>query len=153
QRPLRELIAGTIDLERVRASSVRLVVVTADLVRREKRVFDNATLTVDALLAAAAMPGVFAPVDVAGDLLVDAGLAGRAPMLEALERGGPLERVLVVMSYSPEERGRRPTTIRLALEEAFEMAMVHQIRRDMELARLKFPAVDVQLLTPSAPLD
>jgi hypothetical protein len=33
------------------------------------------------------------------------------------------------------------------------MAMVHQIRRDTELARLKFPAVDVQLVTPSAPLD
>ena len=30
--------------------------------------------------------------------------------------------------------------------------MIHQIRRDTELARLKYPAVDVQLLTPSAPL-
>jgi hypothetical protein len=30
--------------------------------------------------------------------------------------------------------------------------MIHQIRRDVELARLKFPAVEVQLLTPSVPL-
>jgi hypothetical protein len=30
--------------------------------------------------------------------------------------------------------------------------MVHQIRRDAELARFKYPAVDVQLLTPGAPL-
>jgi hypothetical protein len=30
--------------------------------------------------------------------------------------------------------------------------MVHQIRRDTELARLRAPHVDVQLLTPSAPL-
>ena len=42
--------------------------------------------------------------------------------------------------------------MRHALEEAFEMGMIHQIRRDVELARLKFPAVEVQLLTPSAPL-
>jgi NTE family protein len=152
-RPLRELIAGTIDLERVRASSLRLLVVTADLARREKRLFDNATLTIDALMAATAVPGAFAPVEIGGDLLVDGGLTGRAPVLEALESGVPVERALVVMSYSPDERGRRPTTMRLVLEEAFEMAMVHQIRRDTELARLKFPAVDVQLLTPSMALD
>ena len=30
--------------------------------------------------------------------------------------------------------------------------MVHQIRRDTELARLKYPGVDVQLLVPSASL-
>jgi hypothetical protein len=30
--------------------------------------------------------------------------------------------------------------------------MIHQIRRDVELARLKYPAVDVRLLTPSEPL-
>ena len=152
-RPLRELIAGTIDLQRVRGSPLRLLVVTADLARREKRLFDNANLTVDTLMAATAMPGAFAPVEVGSDLLVDGGLTGRAPVLEALENGVPVERALVVMSYSPDEQGRRPTTMRLALEEAFEMAMVHQIRRDTELARLKFPAVDIQLLTPSTSLD
>jgi NTE family protein len=151
--PLRALIVGALDLERVRVSSVRVLVIAADLARREKRVFDNATLTVDALMAAAAVPGAFAPVEVDGTLLVDGGLTGRAPVLEALEAGVPVERALVVMSYSPDERGAPPTTMRLAIEEAFEMAMVHQIRRDTELARLKFPAVDVQLLTPSAPLD
>ena len=30
--------------------------------------------------------------------------------------------------------------------------MVHQVQRDTELARYKYPAVDVQLLAPSAPL-
>jgi hypothetical protein len=31
--------------------------------------------------------------------------------------------------------------------------MIHQIRRDVELARFKYPAVEVQLWTPSAPLS
>jgi hypothetical protein len=57
------------------------------------------------------------------------------------------------MSYAPDERGRRPTTMRAAVEEAFETSMIHQIRRDVELARLKYPTVDVRLLTPSAPLQ
>ncbi len=126
--------------------------VTTDLARRERRVFDNQTVTVDALMAAAAVPGAFPPVEVDGALLVDGGLIGRAPVLEALESGTRVGRVVVVMSYAPDEGGQRPTTMRRTLEEAFEMSMIHQIRRDTELARLKYPDVDVQLLTPSTPL-
>ena len=83
---------------------------------------------------------------------MDGGLIGRAPVLEALESGMALGRVVVVMSYAPDERGLRPATLRTAIEEAFEMSMIHQIERDTELARLKYPGVEVQLLTPSAPL-
>lgn len=150
--PLRTLVAGAVDFERVRASPVRLLVVTTDLARREARLFDNATVTVDALMAAAAVPGAFPPVDVDGTLLVDGGLTGRAPVLEALGAGPPVGRAVVLLSYATEERGAPPTRLRRTLEEAFEMAMVHQIRRDVELARLKYPGVDVQVLTPSTPL-
>jgi NTE family protein len=151
-QPLRELITASLDLGRVRASPIRILIVTTDLARRERRLFDNQTVTVEALMAAAAVPGAFPPVEVDGALLVDGGLIGRAPIIEALESGIPLARVVVVMSYAPDERGTRPTTMRTTLEEAAEMSMIHQITRDTELARLRYPGVDVQLLTPSAPL-
>lgn len=150
--PLRELISSAVDVERVRASPVRLLVVTTDLARREPRLFDNASVTVDALMAASAVPGAFPPVAVDGALLVDGGLTGRAPVLEALAAGPPVERALVLLSYAAGEPGSSPTRLRRTLEEAFELAMIHQIRRDVELARLKYPAVDVQVVTPSAPL-
>ena len=41
--------------------------------------FDNRTVTVDVLMAAAAVPGLFPPVEVDGVLLVDGGITGRAP--------------------------------------------------------------------------
>jgi len=150
--PLRDLIAASVDLDRLRDSPIRLVVTATDLVRGEKRIFDNRTVTVDALMAASAVPGLFPPVEVDGTLLVDGGLTGRAPVLEALEADPALGRVVVVLSYAPAERSPEPTTIRRALEASFELVMVHQIRRDTELARLRAPNVDVQLLTPSAPL-
>jgi len=150
--PLRELIDASVDLDRIRASPVRLLVVTTDLARREQRLFDNRTLTREALMAAAAVPGAFPAVEVDGALLVDGGLTGRAPVLEALAAEAGVERAVVVMSYAPDERGNPPTTMRRAIEEAFEMGMIHQIRRDVELARLKFPAVELHVLTPSAPL-
>jgi NTE family protein len=151
-QPLRELIDASLDLARIRASPIRLVVVTSDLARREPRLFDNQTITREVLMAAAAVPGAFPAVDVGGTLLVDGGLTGRAPVLEALAAEPGVERVVVVMSYAPDERGAPPTTMRRALEEAFEMGMIHQIRRDVELARLKFPGVELHLLQPSAPL-
>ena len=151
--PLRELVAASLDLDRIRASPVRLLVVTTDLARREQRLFDNQTVTREVLMAAAAVPGAFPAVEVDGALLVDGGLTGRAPVIEALATAGAaLERVVVVMSYAPDERGAPPTTMRRAVEEAFETSMIHQIQRDVELARLKFPGVEVHLLRPSAPL-
>ena len=151
-QPLRELLDASLDLGRVRASPVRLLVITSDLARREPRLFDNQTVTREALMAAAAVPGAFPAVDVSGTLLVDGGLTGRAPVLEALAAAPDVQRAVVVMSYAPDERGTPPTTMRRALEEAFEMGMIHQIRRDVELARLKFPGVELHLLQPSAPL-
>jgi NTE family protein len=150
--PLRELIAATLDFDRVRASPRRLLVVTTDLVRRAPRIFDNATVSVDALMAAAAVPGAFPPVAVDGALLVDGGLTGRAPVLEALATEVPIGRALVLLSYATDEPGQAPTRLRRTLEEAFETAMIHQVHRDTELARYKYPAVDVQLLAPGAPL-
>jgi NTE family protein len=150
-QPLRELITASVELERIRSSPIGLVVTATDLVRRQPRVFDNQTVTVDALVAAAAVPGLFPAVEVDGALLVDGGLTGRAPVLEALA-AAPVGRALVVLSYAPEERAAPPTTIRRSMEEAFETAMLHQIRRDIELARFRHPTTDVQLLTPSAPL-
>lgn len=150
--PLRALIETRIDLERVRGSPIRLLVVTADLSRRAKRFFDNQSVTVDALMASVAVPGAFPPVQLDGALLFDGGLAGRAPVLDALEAGVPVNRAVVVMSYAEGERGEPPTTIRRAVEEAFEMGMTQQILRDVELARLKHPQVEVHLLAPRDPL-
>jgi NTE family protein len=151
--PLRALIAETIDLDRVRASPRQLVVVATDLAHRQLRVFDNSTVTVDTLMAAIAVPGVFPPVEVDGTLLVDGGLISRAPVGEVLERMPGLARVLVVAGDPPGATTDRPTRLKRALEESIETSMLHQIRRETELARLRYPAVDVQLLTPSVALS
>jgi NTE family protein len=150
--PLRALIVGSIDLERVRRSPTRVLVVATDLERRAKRIFDNATLSVDALMAATALPGVFPPVAIDGALLVDGGLLSRSPVDDALDAPVDVDRAIVLVSAAPERAlGRRPS-LRAVLEEAFETAMAQQIRRDAELAGLRHPRVEVQVVSPSAPL-
>jgi len=78
---------------------------------------------------------------------------GRAPILEALAGPVPVQRALVLMSYAPGERGEPPTSLRRTVEESFEALMIHEIRRDTELARLRHPAMEIQLLAPSMSLD
>jgi len=149
--PLRELLSTVLDLDRVRASPTRLVVVTTDLARREPRSFDNQTISLDALVATVAVPGLFPPVEVGGASLVDGGLVARAPILEALDSGVAVRRAIVALSSAPAERPDPPTRLRDVLESAFETLMIHQIRRDAELARLRH-RIDVQVIEPSAPL-
>src|SRR5258708_7820116 len=129
--PLRELIGASLDLERIRASPVQLLVVTTDLQRREPRGFDNRTVTREVLRAAPAVPGAFPAVDVGGTLLVDGGLTGRAPVLEALAVGTAVERAVVVMCYAPQEKGTPPTTMRRESEDAFSIGMTHMIPQEV----------------------
>ena len=103
-------------------------------------------------MATSAVPGAFPPVALDGGVLVDGGLTARAPVLEALAAGVPLGRALVLLSYAAEEPGQAPSNLRRTLEEAFEMAMLHQIRRDTELARYRHPEVEIQVLAPATPL-
>jgi len=147
--PLRATLARHIDLERVRSAPVALLVVATDLVLGGPRRFDNASLTFDALIASATVPGLFPAVSVEGDLLVDGGVIQRAPLLELLA-AHPLDRLLVVAPYASESP--RDATLQSVLERAMELALTREIARDVELARLRHPRVDVQVLAPSLPL-
>jgi NTE family protein len=148
-RPLRATIERHLDLGRLRAAPVRLLVLAADLVSGQPRQFDNATLTVDALVASATVPAVFPAVPEGGALLVDGGIVQRAPTLELLETY-PVDRLLVVLAY--EGGGPLEPTVQGILERAFEIALAREILRDVELARFRHPGVEIRVLRPSEPL-
>jgi predicted acylesterase/phospholipase RssA len=147
--PLRVTLERRVDLQRVRASPVAVLVVATDLASGTPRRFDNSTLTLDALVASATVPGLFPPVVADDGVLVDGGVIQRAPVLELLE-AHPLDRVIVVAAYAGEPP--RDGTVQPVIERAIELALSREIERDVELARRRHPGVDIQVLTPSRPL-
>ncbi|MBI3454499.1 MAG: patatin-like phospholipase family protein [Candidatus Rokubacteria bacterium] len=147
--PLRRTIERHLDLARLRESPVRLLILTADLVSGQPRRFDNATLTVDALMASATVPALFPVVPYEGGMLVDGGIVQRAPTLELLDTY-PLDRLLVVLGYESEPLS--DPTVQPVLERAFEIALTREILRDVELARFRHPGVEIRVLRPSEPL-
>ncbi len=147
--PLRRTIERHLDLARLREAPVRLLILAADLVSGTPRRFDNATLTVDALLGSATIPAVFPAVPHEDALLVDGGIVQRAPTLELLD-AHPLDRLLVVLGYEGTALGG--TTVQPILERAFEIALTREILRDVELARFRHPGVEIRVVRPSEPL-
>jgi len=147
--PLRATLARHVDLERVRSAPVTVLVVTTDLVSGTAQRFDNTTLTIDALVASATVPGLFPPVATGERLLVDGGVVQRAPVLELLATR-PLDRLLVVSAYASDPP--REATLQAVVERALELALTREIARDVELARHRHPGVDVQVLAASTPL-
>jgi NTE family protein len=84
--PLRRLIDGHLEFERLEQAPVSFHVVAVDLFTgRERRLFRGSA--VDAVLASTAIPGVFSPVEWEDTELIDGGVANNTPISHALELG------------------------------------------------------------------
>lgn len=88
--PMRQTLLDLIDFDHLNDGPVRLIVNALDQETAEDVVFDSAhtRLTVDHLMASAALPLLFPPVEIDGRLLVDPGLSANLP-LGALFRDPP----------------------------------------------------------------
>jgi len=105
--PLRRIIEGTIDFELVRRSPVRLFVGATRVRTGTLRVFGNAALTAEHLLASACLPAISRAVVIDGEAYWDGGYAGN-PAIYPLLDGGSAKDIVVVLLL-PRERPGAPT--------------------------------------------
>jgi NTE family protein len=92
-RGLRELLAENMEFERLEQATVPFHVIATDVLSgSEVRLSRGPAL--DAVMASAAIPGIFPPVDWGQRHLMDGGIANHAPLSDALELGA--ERVYVM---------------------------------------------------------
>jgi NTE family protein len=98
---LRRLVARHLQIERLEHASVALHLVAFDLVSGEEvRLSDGPAM--EAVLAAAAIPGVLPPVRVGDRLLVDGGVVNNTPISHAVALGA--ERIYVLATDDPVAR-------------------------------------------------
>src|SRR6266566_3124626 len=99
---LRRLAARHLQFERLEQAAIPLHLVAFDLLTgTEVRLFDGPA--VDAVLAAAAIPGVLPPVRWRGRLLADGGIADNTPVSHAVALGA--RRIYVLPTCNPGDRG------------------------------------------------
>jgi len=79
--PLRDIIAGEVDVEAVRNGPVRLLLGTTHVNDGELRIFGSEELTLEVLLASACLPHASQAVSIGGEAYWDGGYAANPPLL------------------------------------------------------------------------
>jgi NTE family protein len=126
--PLRALLDTHLGGSAIEDLAVPFQCVAASIERAAEHWFDRGPL-VDAVLASAAVPGLFPPVEVAGEHFLDGGLVNSIPMARAVSLGARTVYVLQVGRIEqPLQTPTRPWQVALV---AFEIARRHRFAYDM----------------------
>ncbi|AGW93592.1 MULTISPECIES: patatin-like phospholipase family protein [Cupriavidus] len=144
---LRGLLARHFGLRRLEAAELPLHVVATDMQSGDEVLLSNGSI-VDAVLASAAIPGVFPPVQFEGRTLIDGGVANNTPVSTAIALGAT--RVIVLPAgFTCAER--RPP--RGALEHAFNalsLLVARQLVNDLQHFAER---AHISVVPPLCPLD
>ena len=128
--PLRDILANSVDFERVARSPIRLFITATNVRTGRGRVFRNAELTPDVLLASACLPTLFQAVDIDGEAYWDGGYAGNPTITPLVRECSSSDTVLV--QVNPVERAGTPRSARDILnrlnEVAFNATLLKELR-------------------------
>jgi NTE family protein len=109
--PLRSILAESLDFDRLVRSPIKLFITATNVRTGRGRIFRNAEITADVLLASACLPTMFRAIEIDGDAYWDGGFAGN-PTITPLVRESDAHDTILVQINPPE----RPGTPRSAAE-------------------------------------
>ncbi len=104
--PLREILAETVDFERLARARIKLFVTATSVSTGRARVFRNADVTPDALLASACLPTMFQAVEIDGEAYWDGGYSGNPTITPLVRECESTDTILV--QINPIERNNTP---------------------------------------------
>lgn len=137
---LRRIIADMATFERFEDAAIPLQVVATSLETGDERWFSSGSI-VEPILASAALPAVYPPVEIDGTLHVDGAVVNNVPISRAVEIGAERVYVCHVGNFSrPRPAPKRPIDVLL---HSFAVAREHRFRTD--IAR-SWPGVELIVL-------
>jgi NTE family protein len=132
--PLRDILAESIDFERLARAEIKLFV-TATRVRTGRgRIFRNAEITAEVLLASACLPTMFRAVEIDGEPYWDGGYAGN-PTITPLVRETDAHDTVVVQ-INPTERSDEPRTAADILNRLNEISFNSPLAKELRMIAL-----------------
>ena len=108
--PLADILAGVVDFDRLARAPIRLFVTCTNVRTGQGRIFGNAELTTEVLLASACLPQLFQAVEIGGEAYWDGGYSGN-PTITPLVRDCASDDTVLVQ-INPVERPGVPRTAR-----------------------------------------
>lgn len=108
--PLRDILAESICFERLASSPIKVFVTATNVRTGRPRVFRNADITPDALLASACLPMMFQAIEINGEAYWDGGYSGNPTISPLVRESSAHDTVLV--QINPVERPGIPRSAR-----------------------------------------
>lgn len=143
---LRRVLEQRLPFTRLEDAALPLTVIATDA-RSGTEVPLSAGPAVPAILASAALPGVFPPVEVDGRSLIDGGVTDNTPITRAIERGADEVWVLST-GYSCRLSAAPRGAVAMAMH---AIAVLVQQRLELEVAHRRYD-VPVHLIPPPCPI-
>ena len=139
--PLREILAETVDFERLARASIKLFVTATSVSTGRGRVFRNADVTPDALLASACLPTMFQAIEIEGEAYWDGGYSGNPTITPLVRECESTDTILV--QINPIERMSAPRSATEILnrlnEVSFNAVLLKELRMIAVLRRAADP--------------
>ena len=144
--PLKDLLVKVVDFERLsqcpRATKLFL---SATNVRTGKiKVFENAQLTADVVLASACLPYVFQAVEIDGEHYWDGGFMGNPAIFPLIYKGGSKD--VVIVHINPLERNKIPKTAPEIFDRINEISFNSSLMREMRAIAFVTKLIDDKAL-------
>jgi NTE family protein len=144
---LRELVGSRLEFARLQDAPIPLHVIATDLLSGEELRL-SAGDAVEAVIASAALPGIFPAVEWQGRKLIDGGVSNNAPISDAIELGA--ERIYVLPTGSACDLPAPPKGAVAMLLHAMTLLVTRRLLVEVELLRDK---AELIVLPPPCPLS
>jgi len=133
--PLRDILADTVDFERVRACHrTHLFIAATHVATGELRVFRQGELTANMVLASACLPLLFQAVEIDGEAYWDGGYAGNPTLLPLISETDADD--LVLVQINPSRRSVVPTEASDILDRASEVTFNASLLKELRTIAL-----------------
>jgi NTE family protein len=129
--PLRDILAECVDFVRVAQSPIKLFVTATNVRTGRGRVFRNAELTPDVLLASACLPTLFQAVEIDGEPYWNGGYVGNPTITPLVRECGSSDTVLV--QVNPVERPGTPRSAREILDRLNDVSFNSPLIKELRL--------------------
>jgi NTE family protein len=132
--PLRGILAESIDFARLARSPIKLFVTATNVHTGRGRVFRNAEITADVLLASACLPTMFRAVEIDGEPYWDGGYAGNPTITPLVRESDAHDTILV--QINPRERPETPRSAADIINRLNEISFNSPLMKELRMIAL-----------------
>ena len=132
--PLRAILDESIDFDRLAGAPIKLFITATNVRTGRGRIFRNAEITADVLLASACLPTMFQAIEIDGEPYWDGGYAGNPTMTPLVRESDAHDTILV--QINPRERPDPPRTATEILNRLNEISFNSPLMKELRMIAL-----------------